>query len=96
MINFDPNLPTRTSGNPKVQWTSSEFAYFECDLDGLQTIVCGQGTSGDMTFGVSKGPHTFSVRGTDRYRNVGEWKRYKFNVGKETQAHFSHKRNHCS
>ena len=36
-----------------------------------------------MSFRVPEGPHTFSVRGTDRYGNAGEWKRYKFNVGKD-------------
>ncbi len=36
-----------------------------------------------MTFGTTKGPHTFSVQGTDRNGNVGEWKRYTFDVGKE-------------
>lgn len=81
-IQFDPNLPRKTSLKPKVTWTSSETADFECDLDGAQKISCGQGLAGELTFGVSKGPHTFSVRGTDKHGNVGEWKRYNFDVGK--------------
>ena len=85
MIQFDPNLPQITSTKPKVSWTSSEYAYYECMLDGVQRISCGRGTSGDMTISVSTGPHTFSVRGTDSYNNVGEWKQYSFDVGKATQ-----------
>ena len=83
MIQFDPNLPQKTSINPKITWTSSEFAYFECLLDSVRKIICGQGPSGQLTFGVSKGPHTFSVRGTDKNGNIGEWKRHTFEVGKE-------------
>ena len=83
MIQFSPNLPQRTSTTTKVSWSSSEFAYFQCNLDGVQTISCGQGETGDMSFPVSEGPHTFSVRGTDRYGNAGEWERYKFVVGKK-------------
>ena len=84
MIHFDPSLPQVTSRNPKISWNSSEYAYYDCILDGVQS-PCDQGTSGDMTFSVSKGPHTFSVRGTDNYGNVGEWKRHSFNVGKATR-----------
>ncbi|CAB3983302.1 Hypothetical predicted protein [Paramuricea clavata] len=80
VIQFDPNLPQKTSINPKMTWTSSEFAYFECLLDSVRKIICGQGPSGQLTFGVSKGPHTFSVRGTDKNGNVGEWKRHTFEV----------------
>ncbi|XP_028410633.1 uncharacterized protein LOC114533322 [Dendronephthya gigantea] len=78
VISFDPNLPIETSRKPTMSWTSSEYAYYECDLDGEQRIPCGQGTSKDMTFEVRKGPHTFSVRGTDRNGNVGEWARHTF------------------
>jgi hypothetical protein len=82
-IEFPPDLPKTTSTNLQVSWTSSEFAFFQCNLDGVQRISCGQGTTGDMSFRTSEGPHTFSVRGTDRYGNAGEWRQYRFDVGKE-------------
>ena len=66
-----------------MTWTSSEFSNFECALDDkTRSIRCGRGTSGDWNgLSIPHGPHTFWVRGTDSFGNVGEWEPYNFEVG---------------
>lgn len=84
-------MPKKTKGNPQITWTSSEPSDYECALDNLDNRVrCGGGTSGQwIGVDIPKGPHTFWVRGTDSTKNVGDWKFYTFDVGKDAALAYS-------
>ena len=84
-IQFRSNLPKKTQGYPQFTWNASEPSNFECALDNIENMRrCGGGTSGRWSgVNVPNGPRMLWVRGTDDMKNVGEWKSYKFDVGKE-------------
>lgn len=83
-ILFTPGLPTKFRDRPRVTWTSSEYARFECSLnDQGRFRLCGKGSRGDWSrTGVPAGVHDFFVRGTDRNGNVGPIANFRFSIGK--------------
>lgn len=82
-ILFTPGLPTKFREKPKVTWTSTEYARFECALNNNEQFRdCGRGTEGMWTKDrVSEGIHDFFVRGTDRHGNVGPTESFRFSIG---------------
>ena len=82
-IIFTPGLPTKFRANPKITWTSTEYASFECGLNDNQVFKsCGQGSQGQWSNAmVPTGLHDFFVRGTDRHGNVGPVSSFRFTIG---------------
>ena len=82
-IIFTPGLPTKFREMPKITWTSTEYASFECSLDDNSVFKsCGEGVKGTWTQSKSRGGfHDFFVRGTDRNGNVGPTANFRFTIG---------------
>ena len=69
--------------SPRFTWSSTELTIFQCSLDGARYENCGRGYDGQwQKSGVSKGQHTFSVRGTDASGNIGRPTKHTWNIGK--------------
>lgn len=83
-VTFDPNQPTVTLRFPRFSWRSSEFARFECSLDGFvrDKQPCGSGTTGIWQIYKPDGNYTLSVRGRDTSDNTGPAVSHSFRVGK--------------
>ena len=82
-ITFDDNQPKFTFRTPRFTWTSSEFANFECSLDGFQTIEqCGSGWLGSWQRYKPDGQYELFVRGRDSNGNTGIPAKHSFRVGK--------------
>ena len=65
--------PTRSRILPRIRWTSNEYAYFECSLNGAEYSRCGNGLQGSYSRSeIPSGAHVFRVRGRDNKGNVGE------------------------
>ena len=75
--------PDPADTSPRFAWSSTEPAIFHCSLDGVKYEECGRGYYGQwQKTGVSKGPHTFSVRGTDASGNTGLSNKHTWTVGR--------------
>ena len=82
-----PRLPDETNASPRLSWTSTEDARFECSLDGAAFKSCGSGLNGVWNGrNLTHGKHVFSVRGIDKNGNVGEPTKHTWNVGKCEQV----------
>ena len=91
----DSTGPAATIDAAKVSGTSAtvsfsspatDLARYECNLDGRAGGAFASCTSPKKLQGLTRGLHTFSVRGVDRFGNVGETVARRFRVAKSPRS----------
>lgn len=82
VITMDANLPTVSSNNVTIKWTSSEPATFECAVDSIfNNVDCGFGEDGDLVLtNLDEGQHTVWVKAVDDLGNHANWARHSWLV----------------